>query len=264
MDELRVERGEGVVQLTLDRPERRNALSIPMWEELARQLAEIQARDEDRVLVLTGAGGVFCAGGDLGGGRSDGDADGSRSDGLAILRSTVVATALALHALSKPTIAAVDGIAAGAGANLALGCDLVLASDRARFGQVFIRRALPLDTGGTWLLPRLVGMQKAKELAFFGDWVEAAEAERIGLVNRVLPHDGLLPFVQDYVRELGASCSPTSMRIMKRQVYTRLTSELGPAMDESIRLMVESFGRADFKEGVQSFLEKRPPRFQRI
>jgi enoyl-CoA hydratase/carnithine racemase len=256
MDELAVERTEGVVQLTLDRPERRNALSIPMWEELARQLVEIQRRDEDRVLVLTGAGGVFCAGGDLGGGRSDGDAKGARSDGLAILQSTVVAVALALHRLSKPTIAAVDGIAAGAGANLALGCDLVLASDRARFGQVFIRRALPIDTGGTWLLPRLVGIQKAKELAFFGDWVEAEEAERIGLVNRVVPADRLADTAREWAARLARQSAPALARI-KQGLDAAFETSFAQALDEEAAALMDCMATPEAAEALRAFFEKR-------
>lgn len=256
MDELTVERSEGVVWLTLDRPERRNALSIPMWEELVSQLAETQAREEDRVLVLAGAGGTFCAGGDLGGDRSDGDADGSRDDGLAILRSTVVATALALHRLAKPTIAAVDGIAAGAGANLALGCDLVLASDRARFGQVFIRRALPIDTGGTWLLPRLVGMQKAKELAFFGDWVEAAEAERIGLVNRVVPADRLAEIAREWAARLARQSGPALARI-KRGLDAAFETSFAEALDEEAAALMHCMGTPEAAEALRAFFEKR-------
>jgi 2-(1,2-epoxy-1,2-dihydrophenyl)acetyl-CoA isomerase len=255
MDELKVERSEGVVWLTLDRPERRNALSIAMWKELARQLAETEARDEDRVLVLTGAGGIFCAGGDLGGGRSGGDADGPQ-DGLAILKSTVVATALALHRLSKPSIAAVDGIAAGAGANLALGCDLVLASERARFGQVFIRRALPLDTGGTWLLPRRVGLQKAKELAFFGDWVEAAEAERIGLVNRVLPADRLADAAREWAARLARQSAPALARI-KRGLDAAFEASFAEALDAEAAALMECMATPEAAEALRAFFEKR-------
>jgi 2-(1,2-epoxy-1,2-dihydrophenyl)acetyl-CoA isomerase len=256
MDELTVERSRGVVQLTLDRPERRNALSIPMWEELARQLAEIQARDEDRVLVLTGAGGVFCAGGDLGGTRSDGGQNPSASSGLAVLQSTVVAVALALHRLSKPTIAAVDGTAAGAGANLALGCDLVLASDRARFGQVFIRRALPLDTGGTWLLPRLIGIQKAKELAFFGDWVEAREAERLGLVNRVVPADRLAETAIEWAARLAGQSAP-ALALIKQGLNAAFETSFARAVDDEAAALILCTATPEAAEALRSLFEKR-------
>ena len=255
MDEITVERSEGVVTLTLDRPERRNALSVPMWEELARQLAEVQARTEDRVLILTGAGGVFCAGGDLGGASPETEEQASSSGGLVVLEATVIAVALALHRLSKPTLAAVDGTAAGAGANLALGCDLVLASQRARFGQVFIRRALPIDTGGTWLLPRLVGMQKAKELAFFGDWIEAAEAERIGLVNRVVPEAELAATARDWAARLAAQSAP-ALALIKRGLDAAYETSLAQALDaEAVALLLCS-ATPEAAEALRSFFQK--------
>jgi len=255
MNEIIVERSDGVVTLTLNRPERRNAVSVPMWEELARQLAEVQARAEDRVLVLTGAGGVFCAGGDLGGASPEGDEPASRSDGLRILEATVVAVCLALHRLSKPTIAAVDGTAAGAGANLALGCDLVLASDRARFGQVFIRRALPIDSGGTWLLPRLVGIQKAKELAFFGDWVEAAEAERIGLVNRVVPAAELVETARAWAARLATRSAP-ALGLIKRALDASFETSFAQALDAEAAALILCTATPEAAEALRAFFDK--------
>jgi len=255
MDEIMVERADGVVTLTLNRPDRRNAVSIAMWEELARQLAEIQARADDRVLVLTGAGGVFCAGGDLGGAPAEGDESASRSNGLFVLESTVVAVAVALHRLSKPTIAAVDGTAAGAGANLALGCDLVLASDRARFGQVFIRRALPIDSGGTWLVPRLIGIQKAKELAFFGDWVEAAEAERIGLVNRVVPAAELSETAREWATRLATRSAP-ALALIKRGLNSSFETSFAQALDAEAAALILCTSTPEAAEALRGFFEK--------
>jgi len=260
MDEVSVERSEGVVQVTLNRPERRNAVSVPMWEALARTLAEVEARAEDRVLVVSGAGGTFCAGGDLGGTQTSGDAgdggDGSAPDGLAIMRATVIAVALGLHRLSKPTIAAVDGTAAGAGANLALGCDLVIASERARFGQVFIRRALPVDSGGTWLLPRLVGMHKAKELALFGDWIDAHEAERIGLVNRVVPTETLAEATHGWAQRLAAQSGPAMARI-KRGLDAAFETSFAQALEEEARALMHCIATPEAAAALQAFFEKR-------
>jgi len=255
MEEIIVERNDGVATLTLNRPDRRNAISIPMWEELARQLAEIQARADDRVLILTGAGGIFCAGGDLSGASAGDDESASRSSGLSVLESTVVAVALALHRLSKPTIAAVDGTAAGAGANLALGCDLVLASDRARFGQVFIRRALPIDSGGTWLLPRLIGIQKAKELALFGDWVEAAEAERIGLVNRVVPAAELAKTAHDWAARLATRSAP-ALSLIKRGLNTAFETSFAQALDAEAAALILCTATPEATEALRAFFEK--------
>ena len=154
-----------------------------MWDELLATLREISGSGEDRVVVVTGAGGAFCSGADLSGGG--GDLVGHRHQ-LASMRH-VGDVALALHRLPQPTIAKVGGVAAGAGANMALGCDLIVASDDARFTEIFARRGLTIDFGGSWLLPRLIGLHKAKELAFFADIVSAKEAEAFGLVNRVVP-----------------------------------------------------------------------------
>jgi enoyl-CoA hydratase/carnithine racemase len=147
---------------------------------------------------------------------------------------------------------------------IALCCDVRFASDRAVFTTAFSRRGLVAEWGLSWLLPRVVGHAHALDLLFSARKVEAAEAERIGLVNRVVPHDDLAKTVREWAEDVAANCSPTSMRIIKRQVYQHLTESLGPAERESIQLMLESFDRPDFKEGVYSFLEKRPPKFPRI
>jgi enoyl-CoA hydratase/carnithine racemase len=164
----------------------------------------------------------------------------------------------------KPVIAAVNGPVAGMAIPIMLACDLRFASDRASFTTAFSRRGLVGEWGVTWLLTRVVGTAHALDLLFSARRVEASEAERMGLVNRVLPHDELLPFVRQYAMDLAASASPASMAIMKRQVLQHWTTELGPAEREAIELMVQSFTRPDFREGVTAFLEKRPPRFERI
>lgn len=260
MDEIRIERSDGIVTLTLDRPERRNALSVAMWTELARLLGEVQARAADRVLILTGAQGVFCAGGDLGGAAPEADAgsegETGRTQALEILQSTVVAVALALHRLTKPTIAAVDGVAAGAGANLALGCDLVLASERARFGQVFIRRALPIDSGGTWLLPRLVGIQKAKELAFFGDWVEARDAERLGLVNRVLPAEALMETAREWATRLASQSAP-ALALIKQGLNRAYETSFAQALDDEAAALTLCTATPEAAEALRAFFQNR-------
>jgi enoyl-CoA hydratase/carnithine racemase len=164
----------------------------------------------------------------------------------------------------KPVIAAVNGPCAGLGFAVMCFADLRFASDRAVFSTAFSRRGLIAEWGIGWTLPRLVGHSVALDLLFSARRIDAAEAERVGLVNKTLPHDELMPFVRGYVKELADNVSPTSMAVIKRQVYTRLEAELGPSLDESIRLMTESFGRPDFPEGVNSYLEKRPPKFARV
>lgn len=262
-----------IATITLNRPERLNAMTPRMADEIRHAVAHAEEDPAAVAIVLTGAGRGFCAGADLKGLQAIGEGGDFRGGNSPELEASPGDPALGpsfqgpysyLCSVRKPVIAAVNGPIAGLGLAAALYADMRFASDRASFTTAFVRRGLIAEWGIGWTLPRLVGPAHALDLLFSGRKIDAAEAERIGLVNRMLPHDELLPFVAAYVRDLAASCSPTSMQIMKRQVYTRLTSELGPAMDESIRLMVESFGRQDFKEGVQSFLKKRPPRFPRI
>ncbi|MEX0667786.1 MAG: enoyl-CoA hydratase/isomerase family protein, partial [Acidimicrobiia bacterium] len=168
--------------LTINRPSRRNAIPIDGWPEIERAILEFD-RSSSRVLVISGAGGAFCSGADLDPSRFGREVDSEMGVAAHHRRMKQVgATAIALHRCTKPTIAAVDGIAAGAGLNLALGCDVVIATTRGRFSEIFVRRGLTVDFGGTWLLPRAVGLQRAKELALSGRIVEAPEALAMGLV----------------------------------------------------------------------------------
>ena len=253
-DELLVERSEGVVTLTLNRPERKNAVTSPMWDDLRAVFEEVNGRSEDRVLVITGAGGAFCSGADLG------SADQLAEDGLTRMRRIGTA-ALTLHRLAKPTIAKVGGVAAGAGCNLALGCDLIVASDEARFSEIFTRRGLSLDFGGSWLLPRLVGLHKAKELAFFAEVISAKEAEALGIVNRVVPAGDLDAFVDDWARRLAAS-PPLALSMTKTMLNGSLDRSMDEALEDEARCQTVNFGTDDFTEAVRAFIEKRDPRFQ--
>src|SRR5256885_13898513 len=189
---LIVDRADGVVTVTLNRPEKKNAINGPMWRELIDVFDEVTDTPSDRVLVITGAGDGFCSGADLSPGNNP-DLELQRGCiGSTCREMRVVGrAALRLHDLPQPTIAAVNGVAAGAGLNMALGCDLIIASERARFTEIFSKRGLNVDFGGSWLLPRLVGLHKAKELVFFADIIDAAEAEHIGIVNRIVPADDL-------------------------------------------------------------------------
>ena len=255
MQEIRVERSpRGVVTVTLDRPRVRNAISEPMWEELRRVFCEVGRSAADRVLVVTGAGGAFCAGAEL-------SVDLGRKDHPLHTMQAVNAAALALHELPVPSIAKVGGDAVGAGMNLALGCDLVVAGARARFSQIFARRALSVDFGGTWLLPRLVGMHRAKELALFGDILSAAEAERIGIVNRVVPDAELDAFVDDWAGRLAAG-PPLALRLTKRMLANSFSLGLAEALAWEAAAQSVNLASRDTQEGVAAFIEKRPPSFQ--
>src|ERR1700736_4501060 len=179
-DTILVERDAGVVTVTLNRPHKKNAITLRLLEELDATLDAVSRDPADRVLVLTGTGGDFSSGADL----TDRGSIGSGPASPFLLHMRRMAdTILRVHRFSKPTIAAVDGVAVGMGMNIALGCDLVIASDRARFSEIFPRRGMAIDGGGSWILPRLVGLHKAKELAFFGDMVPANDAAAMGLVN---------------------------------------------------------------------------------
>jgi enoyl-CoA hydratase/carnithine racemase len=260
-----------IATITFNRPERLNAMTNRMTDELKHAVAAAEADERAVAIVITGAGRGFCAGADLQGlkaigeGRDFGErANLDASPGDASMGPNFSGPYAYLFSVRKPVIAAINGPCAGLGFAVAMFADLRFASDRATFTTAFSRRGLIAEWGIGWTLPRVVGPSHALDLLFSARRFEAAEAERIGLVNRTLPHDELLPFVRSYVQDLADHVSPTSMAVMKRQVWQRLTAELGPSLEESIRLMTESFGRPDFREGVSSYLEKRPPKFARV
>jgi 2-(1,2-epoxy-1,2-dihydrophenyl)acetyl-CoA isomerase len=238
-----------------------------MWRELAETFTHIAGRAEDRVVVLTGAGGDFCSGADLSsrgeGDRGEGDRGGGGRDagGGALERMRRVnASCLALHRLPQPTIAKVRGVAVGAGCNLALGCDLVVAAEGARFSEIFARRGLSLDYGGSWVLPRRVGLHRANELALLAEIVGAAAAAAMGLVNRVLPDAELDAFVDDWARRLAAG-PPLALAASKRLLQDSLGSSLEEALEAEAEAQVRNFASADTAEAMRAFLEKREPRF---
>jgi 2-(1,2-epoxy-1,2-dihydrophenyl)acetyl-CoA isomerase len=244
----------GVVTLTLNRPERKNAMNTAMFNELLTVFREIDVSSTDRVLVITGAGDAFCSGADLSDRGSDTRHSLSRLHWVADI-------ALALHRIPKPVIAKVNGVAVGAGMNLALACDLIVASDTARFSEIFARRGLSIDFGGSWLLPRLIGMHRAKELALFADIISAKEAAELGLVNRVLPPGELDAFVNDWANRLAAG-PPIALALTKRL----LTNSFNVTMDEALEAegMAQSVNTAteDTAEAIRAFLEKREPKFK--
>jgi enoyl-CoA hydratase/carnithine racemase len=255
METLHVDRApNGVVTLTLNRPEKKNAMNVTMFNELLAVFREIDASTTDRVLVITGAGDAFCSGADLGERGSDPRHSTARLHWVADV-------ALTLHRIPKPVIAKVNGVAVGAGMNLALACDLIVASDTARFSEIFARRGLSIDFGGSWLLPRLIGMHRAKELAFFADIISAKEAAELGLVNRVLPPGQLDAFVTDWADRLAAG-APIALSLTKRL----LTNSLSMTMDEALEAegLAQSVNTTteDTVEAIRAFLEKREPRFK--
>jgi 2-(1,2-epoxy-1,2-dihydrophenyl)acetyl-CoA isomerase len=255
METLKVDRAGGVLTITLNRPERKNAINGAMWEELLATFRDAAVDPEVRVVVITGAGGAFCSGADLTpGGRDEGKHQ------LARMRD-VADVCLALHHLPKPVIAKVGGVAAGAGCNLALGCDLIVASDDARFSEIFARRGLTIDFGGSWVLPRLVGLHKAKELALLADIISAADAERLGIVNRVVPAAELDAFVDDWAARLAAG-PPIALSMTKKLLNEGLGMSLDQALENEGMAQTVNFGTADTAEAMLAFVEKRDPSFK--
>ena len=241
--------------LTIDRPEAKNAIPGDGWAELRGHLAEFEKSDS-RVLVLRGAGEDFCAGADLG--RSAGGQGG----GTFYQSMKVVADcAMTLHRLTKPSIAAVDGYAVGAGMNLALGCDVVVATSRARFSEIFVKRGLTVDFGGTWQLPRHVGLQRAKEMALSGRMVGAAEAVQIGLAIDAVEPDELLERVGELANSF-ADQAPVGQMFAKQGIDVAHESSFAEALAREATAQTVCIGSQDASEGVAAFLEKRAPRFE--
>ena len=268
-EQIRYEVSDPLATITLNRPHALNAWTQRMASEVRHAVARAEADAAVVAIVLTGEGRGFCAGADLAvlrdlsrGGRGETAPPELAADpGDPAVGDDFRGTYTYLMSVRKPIIAAINGPTAGMAVPIALCCDLRFASDRAVFTLAFSKRGLVAEWGSAWLLPRIVGPSNALDLLFSSRTVAADEALRIGLVNRVVPHDELLPAVSKYAAELAAACSPASLQIMKRQVYQQLTRELGPSEKEAIALMVESFSRPDMKEGVESFLEKREARF---
>lgn len=247
---------DGVRVLTMDRPDRMNAIPPNGFADLEEQFDDFET-SEQRVLIVTGANGEFSAGADL-------DPDVLLDAGVAERqrRMKVMArAAMRLHRLTKPTIAAVDGVAVGAAMNLALGCDVVLASSRARFSEIFVRRGLTLDFGGSWLLPRVVGIQRAKELALSGRIVEAHEARDIGLCLELTTPDGLLPRALE-VAESFADPAPIAQMFAKQGLNHAWDQSLAEALDLEGQSQAICFTTDDVSEGITAFREKRTPDFK--
>jgi 2-(1,2-epoxy-1,2-dihydrophenyl)acetyl-CoA isomerase len=247
---------EGVLTLTLNRPDALNAFTVEMKEALLAALKEA-ARDRDvRVLVVTGAGRAFSAGQDLKERQAPGVADlGSE------LRLRYNPIILAMRRLEKPIIGAVNGVAAGAGISLALACDIVIAAENATFIEAFARVGLVPDTGSTWFLPRLVGPARAAEMMFTADPVDAATAERIGLVNRVVPAEKLMDEANALAGRL-AKAAPIALALAKRALNRALEARLEESLEFEAQLQTIAGRSKDHAEGVAAFVEKRAPQFR--
>ncbi len=256
MADIEVTRAEAIATVTINRPHRKNAVTGDMWAQLAETFRSLSADADIRCVVITGAGGEFCSGADL----AAREGSGRPVHQLAAMRS-VNDAALALHRMPQPTIAKVRGVAVGAGCNMALGCDLVVASENARFSEIFAKRGLSVDFGGTWLLPRRVGLHRAKELALFGDIISAADASEMGLVNRVLPDSELDAFVDGWARRLAAG-PPIALALTKRMLNNAMNVTMEEALDDEGAAQTVNFGTKDTIEAMSAFTEKREPKFK--
>ena len=249
-----------VATITLNRPERLNAISVPMLDALSRALV---AADEDRavrVIVLTGAGKGFCSGLDLKD-LAAGKNIGSDTEAMPLRFDLRNAPPIVLHQVDKPTLCALNGAAAGYGMDLALGCDIRIASDKAKFAPGFAKRGVLPESGGTWLLPRLVGWAKACEIAFSGRTLPAAECLELGLVNKVVPHDLFEKEVRALADEI-ASNAPLAVQAIKRMMRLGLEDSFESNVHQVYLQLLPLFRTRDFQEGVKAFLDGRKPVFE--
>jgi 2-(1,2-epoxy-1,2-dihydrophenyl)acetyl-CoA isomerase len=253
-------RENGVGTLTLNRPDKLNAFAGTMRQEITQALEELDADSSVRVIVITGAGRAFCAGADVGymaelGAKKD-------SDGLAALVEAGRRVVMTIRRSPKPVIGSINGVAAGGGANLALACDIRVASDKASLMQSFNRIGLHPDWGGTYFLPRLVGPAKALELFWTADAINAAECHRLGLFNRVVPHDSLASATTELAETLARKPA-LPLSLAKQAVYQSLDRELPEMLDYELDAQIRSFKSPDAREGITAFVEKRAPMFGR-
>ena len=256
-DTLLLDISERIATLTLNRPNKLNALSGEMMEALVPIMERLVEDKEVRCVVVTGAGRGFCSGGDVAGMASGETLP--VEDPVARLRH-LEETSRLLHEMPKPTIAMVNGPAAGAGLSIALACDIRIAGESARFTTAFVRIGFSGDYGGTWMLQRLVGPAKARELYFTGDLIEAREAERIGLVNRVVPDDQLASETRALAERM-AKGPPIALARMKQNMNLGLVSDYSTLLDAEAEGMIMTGTTEDHREAAKAFLEKRPPTF---
>ena len=257
---LKLEKSDGIAILTLNRPKKLNAITVEMGAiGLYGLFREIQENDDIRVLIITGAGRGFCAGADVNTLATITQLSSNlrRQEKL----QAIGAFALQLYDLNKPVIAAINGVAAGAGVSIALLSDIRIASENARFGMVFVDRGLIPDCGATFLMPRLLGAGKSFELMYTGDLIDATEAARIGLVDKVVPHDKLMDEAMALAKRL-AKAPPLALAQIRRAVHSGLLNNLEQQLFFETYAQNFLFGTEDFREGVNSFLEKREPQFK--
>ncbi len=266
LDEVRYEVADHIARLTLDAPERMNTISPTMLRQISERLLDADRDRDVRVIVITGAGRAFCAGLDLGAQMAGPKGGlGSLSEGLAAappgeidMRNTPPTV---LHNIDTPTICALNGGAAGYGLDLALGCDIRVAADSAKLNSGFAKRGILPESGGTWLLPRMVGYAKAAEIAFTGRTISAAEALDLGIVNQVVPADQLAAATTALATEIAAN-APLAVRAIKRMMRATETETFEQNVHHVYLQLLPLLSTGDFAEGVAAFMEKREPEFR--
>jgi len=255
---ITVERDDCISRITLDRPDKLNSFHRPMARELTRALEEAAADETVRAVYLTGAGRGFCAGQDLA--EAIEAEDGPAVELSAIVEASYNPVIRAIRALDKPVVCGVNGVAAGAGANLALACDVVIAAESASFIQSFARIGLVPDTGGSWFLPRLVGLARAKALMLLAGKIPAARAVEMGMIWQSVPDQELEEIALGLARQLATQ--PTrGLGLTKRLLHASMTNGLDEQLDLEARLQGEAGRTQDYREGVKAFIEKRRPEF---
>lgn len=260
--EVLYEVADHIATITLNRPHRRNAISARMLQLLSQHFSEADDDGAVRVVILTGAGKGFCSGLDIKdamAGTGIGGTGGTGGGG-SFLQTRNLPTVI-LQEMDTPVIAALNGAAAGYGLDLALGADLRLMASSAMLLPGFAKRGVVPESGGTWYLPRLLGWAKAAEISYLGRDIDADEAERIGLVNRAVPDDELLPLAREWGTEIAAN-APLAIRAMKRLFRHGQTQDFASHSHHVLLQTLQLFGTKDFQEGLASFMEKRPPEFR--
>ncbi|MDD4859526.1 MAG: enoyl-CoA hydratase/isomerase family protein [Dehalococcoidales bacterium] len=255
-----------IATITLNRPDRLNAISGDMIEELMNAFDDVDKDAEVRVVVITGAGKGFCSGADVqkmtGGAEKDNiSATGGAEQIRQMMLTSATRTISRLRAIQKPTIAMVNGVAVGAGFDLALACDMRIGSENARFMNAFVRVGLFPGWGGTWFYPRAMGVARGLEYLFTGDFIESKDAERFGVVNRIVPAADLEKDVMTLARKI-ANNAPIPIKLMKMQVYEGLGMDLETALKVAAAFETITLTSEDHKEGVAAFREKRPAVFK--